>query len=429
MLTLTPSYRWKFAVLLIVFASSLFACNMLSAAEPAEKTWPQFLGPNRNGISTETNLLNTYGPNGPKVVWRVPGGIGMSGFAVDTKQAITLLERNEKQTVVAFNITNGKELWSLPVAEGYGNGQGPGPRATPTLAGGSVFVYTGEGILVAIDANTGKKQWQHDVVSELNGKVAEYGMASSPLVTDGLVIITAGAPGATVVAYQADSGKLAWKSGEDASGYSSPTILTVGGMRQLVVLTGSAVSGLKPTTGELLWKYDFKTNFECNIATPIAINDQVFISAGENHGSALLALKKDGTNFQVSEVWASFGATSVFRNEWQTSILLDGYLYGMDNVGGAGPITHLACLNAKTGQRAWQQAKFGKGNFVYADGKLYIITMRGELVIVRAKPEKFEELARAKVLGTTRQAPALLNGKLYLRDDNEIVCVDISAAK
>ena len=127
----------------------------------------------------------------------------------------------------------------------------------------------------------------------------------------------------------------------------------------------------------------------------------------------------------MREVWTSQGVKSVLRNEWQTSLLIDGFLYGMDNVGGAGPITHLTCINAATGERTWQEVRFGKGNLIAAEGKLFISTMKGELVIVQASPEKYIELGRSTVLDATRQAPALADGLLYLRDDKEIVCLDV----
>ena len=173
----------------------------------------------------------------------------------------------------------------------------------------------------------------------------------------------------------------------------------------------------------LAWTLDLDvTN---NLSTPLAVDGNVFISSGENHGSALLSLKPTGKTFDAEEAWTSQGASSVLRNEWQTSILLDGHLYGFDNVGSAGPVTHLTCINAATGKRAWQQARFGKGNLIAADGKLFCSTMKGELVVVRATTEKYDELGRAAVIGTTRQAPALANGLLYLRDDKEIVCLDV----
>ena len=311
------------------------------------------------------------------------------------------------------------------VAPEYRNGMGNGPRATPAIAGDQVFVFTGEGILAALNLNDGKPSWSHNVVEDLAGEVAEYGMASSPLVVGKLVVVIAGAPNAAVVAYDTKTGKLAWKAGDGAAGYSSPALLEVGGRKQVVAPTGTDIFGLAADQGTVLWKYPFETNYNCNIATPLSVNGQVFISAGENHGSVLLALKPKADAFDAKEVWSSLGTKSVLRNEWQTSILHEGHLYGFDNVGAAGPVTHLTCINAETGARAWQKLRFGKGNMIAADGKLFATTMNGELVMISLNPASYEELGRSTVLGSTRQAPALANGLLYLRDDKEVVCLDI----
>jgi outer membrane protein assembly factor BamB len=202
-------------------------------------------------------------------------------------------------------------------------------------------------------------------------------------------------------------------------------LLNIGGRQQLVVFTGNAAVGLAPESGAVLWRYEYETDYECNIATPVAVNGQIFISSGENHGCALLKLKPQGDKFAVEEVWQSQGPQSVLRSEWQTPILLDGKLYGLDNIGSAGPVTHLTCIDAVTGERVWQQPRFGKANMIAADGKLFFSNMAGELVVVKASPAGYEEIGRKQVLGPTRQSPALANGLLYLRDDKEIVCLDV----
>ena len=401
------------------------AATAFAQADAVKGEWPQFLGPNRNGLSGETGLLTEWPAEGPKVVWRVPGGVGMSGFAISRGRAVTLVQRDGKQWVVGLDAKTGATQWQTPVAPIYKNGMGNGPRATPAIAGDSVFVFTGEGILAALNFADGKPVWSHNVVGELKGAIAEYGMASSPLVVGANVVVTAGAPGASVVAYDTKSGKLAWKSGDDAAGYSSPALLELSGRKQLVVFNGEAIVGLVPDTGAALWRYPYETNFNCNIVTPLAFKDQVFISSGENHGCVMLSFKKSGDKISVGEAWSSQGSQSVLRNEWQTSILSDGYLYGFDNVGAAGPVTHLNCVNAETGKRVWQKTRFGKGNLIAADGKLFISTMNGDLVAVRITPTAFEEIGRTPLIGPTRQAPALSNGLLYLRDDEEIVCVDV----
>jgi outer membrane protein assembly factor BamB len=401
----------------------LIATVSASAQQAAE--WPQFLGPNRNGISAEKGLLDKFPAGGPKEVWRVPGGVGMSGLAIAGGKLVTLVQREGQQWVVALDAKTGKELWQTPLGAEYENQMGNGPRATPAIAGDRAFVFSGEGILAAVGLADGKLLWSHNVVKELKGKEADYGMASSPLVVGENVVVIAGGDAATVAAYNTKSGKLAWTAGEDPAGYSSPTLLKLGGKDQIVAYTGASAIGLAPAGGELQWRYPYETDFNCNIATPLAVDGKVFISSGENHGSALLSLKPAGKTFDVEEAWTSQGAQSVLRNEWQTSILLDGHLYGFDNVGSAGPVTHLTCINAATGKRAWQQQRFGKGNLIAADGKLLISTMKGELVLVRATAEKYDELGRATIIGSTRQAPALAAGLLYLRDDKEIVCLDV----
>ncbi len=405
------------ALAIVVFVST--------EAQAQNSDWPQHLGPARNGISTEKGLLDAWPVGGPKEIWRVQGGVGMSGLAISGGHLFTLAQRDDQQGVVAHDAKTGAAIWRVAVAPAYENQMGDGPRATPTVAGNTVFAFTGEGILVALNAADGRLLWSHHCVKELSGQPAEYGMACSPLVVGSQVIVTVGAPDATVVAYDTVSGKLAWTAGNETTGYSSPALLVVGGREQIVVHSGSAVLGLEPKSGAVLWRYPYVTDYSCNIATPIAVDGKVFVSSGENHGCALLELKVSGDAFTVSEVWSSQGVKSVLRNEWQTSILLDGHLYGMDNVGGAGPITHLTCVHATTGKSVWQETRFGKGNLIAADGKLFLSTLKGELIVARVSPRGYDEIGRSTVIGSTRQAPALANGLLYLRDNEDIVCLDV----
>ena len=396
----------------------------LSATEPQHE-WPQFLGPNRNGISAETGLLDKFPAEGPKVTWRAKGGIGLSGLAISRGQVLTMVQREGQQKLVALRAESGEPLWETEIAPAYRNQMGDGPRGTPTIVGEQVFVFTGEGILTAANFKDGKILWSHNVLKELKGEPVDYGMACSPLVVGNQVIVTAGAPQAAVAAYDIQSGKLAWTAGQDPAGYSSPNLLKLSKSQQIVVFTGGSALGIAPDKGNVLWRYPFETEFGCNIITPIAFKDQVFISSGENHGSVMLAITGQGEKWRAQEVWSSLGPKSVLRSEWQTPVLIGEHLYGFDNVGGAGPISHLTCINATTGKPTWQQTRFGKGNMITADGKLFISTMSGELVLAKATANAYEELGRAKILEKTRQAPALANGFLYLRDDKEIVCMDV----
>jgi outer membrane protein assembly factor BamB len=387
--------------------------------------WPQFLGPHRNGISDETGLIDEWPAGGPKEVWRVKGGVGMSGLVVSRGRVITMLQEEGQQFVVAHDTVSGKPLWRSGVNAAYENTMGDGPRGTPAIDGDRVYVFTGDGVLAALGFADGHVIWRHDTVKELGGQVADYGMACSPLVVAGRVIVTVGAPGATVAAYDCETGKLAWKSGRDSAGYSSPARLRLGGRDQVVVFSGQSALGLAPDTGESLWRYPYKTNFDCNIATPVQCGGNVFISSGENHGCTMLTLTPAGAGFDVKPAWESLGAGSVMRNGWPTCILWKGRLYGLDNVGAASALTHLTCIDAATGERLWQKTRFGNGNLIAADGKLILTTMKGELVFVRLSPKGYEEIGRSVVIGKTRQGPALADGRLYLRDDREIVCVDV----
>jgi outer membrane protein assembly factor BamB len=413
------------ATLLVTLAAAVAVGQQPIKPTTVAESWPQFLGPNRTGISAESGLLDKLPEGGPKELWRVAGGVGMSGLAIADRRLLTLVQKDGQQWILALDSATGKTLWETPLASQYKNQMGDGPRATPTISGGQAFVFTGEGILAAVSVADGKPLWSHNVPLELKGKPAEYGMACSPLVVDDNVIVIAGAPRATIAAYSTKTGKLAWTAGEDPAGYSSPALLSLGGAPQIVAYTGTSVIGVAPQAGTVLWRHPYETDFNCNIVTPLAVDGKVFLSSGENHGCVLLSLARRGDKFTVNETWKSQGSQSVLRNEWQTSILLDGYLYGFDNVGSAGPVTHLTCVNAATGKRAWQKLRFGKGNLIAADGKLWISTMNGELVLVRATPKEFEELGRATVIGSTRQAPALAGGRLYLRDDAEIICLDV----
>ena len=395
-------------------------CSVSLAAD-----WPQFLGPQRTGVSAETGLLKQWPATGLKEVWRVPGGVGMSAVAVADGKALTMVQDAQNQSVLALSAKTGETLWRTPVASGYRNGQGNGPRATPTIVKDRVYTYTGEGVLTALNLADGKVLWAVDAVKKFSAKPADYGMASSPLAVGQAVIVTVGGAGSAVVAFSAADGSVLWKQGAERTGYASPALLNVAGKQQVVAFTGSAALGLDPSSGEALWKFPFKTDYDCNTANPLSIDGKIFLSAGESHGSVLLAASvKDGA-WSVAPTWSSLGRESVMRNEWQTSILQGEYLYGLDNVGSAGPVTHLACIEAATGKRVWSQTRFGKSNLISADGKLFFTTMKGEVVIVQATPKGYQELGRQKVLGQTRQAPSLANGLLYVRDDREIVCLDV----
>lgn len=408
---------------MICVCISVYALGVCSAAD-----WPQLLGPARNGISAETGLIDSFSDEGPDVVWRTPLGVGMSSIAIANGLAITMYQDAENQYVVALEEGTGERRWATRVGPSFENAMGNGPRATPTVDGGQVFTFSGEGILSALNADDGKLLWSVATLKELSAPPADYGMASSPLIAGNLVIVQVGSQSGTVAAFNRSDGKRAWVAGRGAAGYSSPVLMKLAGKEQVVAFVGAAVMGIDPAEGTVLWKFDYETEFNCNTCSPVQLNeDSLLISAGESHGSTVLKVTADEEAFEVTPVWASLGNESVLRAEWQTPVLHDGHLYALDNVGGAGPITNLVCVRVSDGKQIWIERRFGKSNLTLADGKLFISTTRGELVLVRAVTDGFDEVSRAPILDKmTRQAPAIANGRLYLRDDAEVVCLKIS---
>ena len=390
--------------------------------------WAQFLGPQRNGTSAEKGLINSWPADGPKIVWRTPLGVSMSGVAVANGAACTMFQDESSQFVVCLNAADGKERWRTPVAPVFENAMGHGPRATPTVADGHVFAFTSEGILAALKADDGKLLWSVDVPKSLKGKPNEYGVSCSPLVTDGLVVVHSGTSSAAVSAFKIADGKLAWQAGKGNAGYSSPVLMKLGGVTQIVSLTAAGAMGIEPASGKQLWSFPYPTEYDCNTASPVQLDDQhILISAGENHGSVIVELGAGKSGTTAESVWSSFGNDSQLRAEWQTPVIHDGHFYGLDNQGSAGPITNLVCVRLKDHKTMWQKNRFGKSNLTLADGKLFLTTMEGEVVIVEASPEKFRELGRATIMETTRQAPAISNGHLFVRDDKDVICIDVTA--
>lgn len=350
----------------------------------------------------------------------------MSGIAIVNQHVVTMYQDDQHQYVICLSKSNGKEVWKTAVAPTYQNSMGHGPRATPTISNGKVFAYTGEGILVSLDLKSGKENWKVDLRKVNGGKPAEYGTSGSPIVVGDEVIIPANPGKFSTCSFATADGKLMWGTNNEVSGYASPMLLDSNAGKSIATFSGKSLYGVEPITGRMTWQYDFPTEYNCNTASPVSIGKNIFISSGENHGCALLSIEKKSGTYKVSEVWKSLGRESVLRSEWQTPIFHKGFIYGFDNVGSAGPATHLTCIEAKTGKRMWQKIRFGKGNMILADEKLLISTMKGELVIVKADSTKFEELGRQKIIGQTRQAPALSDGRVYLRDQYEIVCIDLS---
>ena len=378
--------------------------------------WPQWLGPDRNGISPETGLFGDE-PSFEES-WRVQGGKGFSGLSVVGDRIYTMYIHSGDEYAVCFNASNGEVLWRtrtdrmLPERQG-----GDGPRATPTVDDGMVYVSSAYGKLYALDSQTGSPKWSHDLVSEFGSKKARWGFCPSPLVAGDLVLIEAGGTGGhSLIAFDKISGAVAWKTGSDKLGYSSPITATIGPTRQAVFFTGNGLISVAPQHGQVLWKHPWKTSHNVNAATPVFIPpNRFFVSSGYGTGGTVVEVSATDRGYSVKEIWRN----KEMKNHFATSIYYQGHLYGFDG-------SILKCLDAETGSEKWKTRGYGKGTLIVADGHLVILGEQGNLGLAEATPADFVEKANTQVLRSKCwTVPSLADGRIYLRDDKEIVRIDV----
>jgi outer membrane protein assembly factor BamB len=360
--------------------------------------WPQFRGPNRNGISPETGLLSRWTGAGPRRLWAVHVGQGFSSVAVVGNKVYTVGNYQNQDYVSCLNAANGKVLWQHKytcAAGDYG-----GPRATPTFHAGNIYTFSREGQAFCLNAATGKVVWQ----TRIEGQAPGWGFSSSPLIHGNLAIYNANSAG---VALDKKTGKGGWKSSAGTAGYASPVPFTAGGQSGVAIFAGSGLVAVNPANGRQLWQYPWNTNYDVNAADPIFAGDSVFISSNYGKGGALLRL----SGGRPTPVWQ----TRSMKNHFNACVLVGGHLYGNDE-------NTLRCVEWNTGAEKWQMRGMDKGGLIAADGKLIVLTGRGELILVSATPTQFTELARAKALdGTTWTQPVLANGQLYCRSQEGIL--------
>jgi outer membrane protein assembly factor BamB len=381
--------------------------------------WPQFRGPARDGVSAETGLAPSWPEAGPPVVFRVPLGNGFSGVSIAGGRAFTLFSAGRDEVAIALDASTGKELWRRKVDAAFTDSQGSGPRSTPTVHGGRVHALSAQGKLVALDAGTGEVVWQRDLRADFEARLPEWGVSTSPLVEgEHLVVDVGGADGASIVAFDEATGKEAWRSGDDRPGYSSPIAFTAAGVRQIVAFTGTRIASLAPSDGKLLWSATWRTAYEVNAATPVFVPpDRLFVSSGYDHGATLFRLVKgDGGGIVAETVWE----TRSMKNQFSSSVLHDGHLYGFDD-------KTLRCIAVDGAETRWRAKGYGHGSLLVADGRLIVLADDGTLALVRATPEAHVAISAFRPLaGKTWAAPSLANGTLYVRDGRELVAFDVS---
>jgi outer membrane protein assembly factor BamB len=380
--------------------------------------WPQWRGPNRDGISAETGLLDSWPDGGPRLVWKTQGlGEGYSSFAVVGERLYTQGQQGSQEFVLAFDVNTRKLLWKTPSGRAYLESRGNGPRGTPTVEGNRLYALSADGTLLCLDAASGARVWGMNIVEKFGGHVPTWGISESPLVEGDRVIVTPGGSGASVVALDKATGNLLWKSQSDPAGYSSPMTIETGKTRTVVVFTARGAMGLDLKSGEFQWRYDKVANRTANIATPIVHDGYVFLSSDYGTGCALLKLTSSERGVTASEVYFN----REMRNHYSTSVLIGDYVYGFSS-------GFLTAMKFATGEVAWRNRSVGKGSITYADGRLYALGEDGVMGLIDATPQEYRESSRFEIhRGSypTWTLPVIADGKLYLREQDNLYCYNI----
>ncbi|HEX4122026.1 MAG TPA: PQQ-binding-like beta-propeller repeat protein [Verrucomicrobiae bacterium] len=415
--------------------------------------WPQFLGPHANGISDETGLLDKWPTNGPRIVWDKEIGSGYGAPSVIGQRLVVHHRIGDQEIVECLDADNGKPLWHFAYPShfidpyGYNNG----PRSTPLLTSNRCYTFGAEGVLTCLDLQTGARIWQRETGTDFAVPEAFFGVGSTPILEGGLLIVMVGGqPNSGVVAFDPQNGQtvwqsvgasnwegiVQWKASDKQASYSTPVAATIHGRRQILCLTRQGLVSLDPKTGDVNFSFWFRSRVSdsVNAMSPVVVDDLIFISgAYYKVGSVLLRVKPNCKS--VEEVWRGLA----MELHWTTPIYLDGYLYAFS--GRNEPDARMRCVESKTGKVMWDVDEswprystrtpgvFGRGSSVLADGKLITIGEGGLLGLFTPNPNKPEEICRFQLPQLHYPcwaAPVLSRKKLYLRDEDHVVCVDLA---
>ncbi|HAM73807.1 MAG TPA: alcohol dehydrogenase [Verrucomicrobiales bacterium] len=377
--------------------------------------WHRWRGPSLNGVSGESGWRARWPAEGPRQLWKASVGIGFSSVSISQGRLYTMGNHTNRDSIFCLDAASGKRLWQ----EGYDSLLDPhfydgGTSCTPTVDEGRVYTLSRRGQVFCLDAASGRVIWRRSLTKELGLKLPEWGFAGSPLVQGDLLVLNAGTAG---VALRKESGEVAWQTGKDPSGYSSPVPVEVGGAPCVVLASHKSISLVGMPGGRILWQHPWKTDYDINAADPVVLGDRVFISSGYEHGGAMLQLGQTAP----AVLWVE----RKLRTQFSSGIVLGGHLYLID--GNNGQACTLKCVDPASGATRWAEPGGMMGNMMAADGKLIIQWEKGEVVIVEASPERYLELSRAQVLGgKCWTQPVLSQGRLYCRNSSgTLVCLDL----
>ena len=391
---------------------------LMPKAPDAPAYWTDFRGPERDGHYRQVPVRTTWPAGGLTPLWKQPVGGGYASFVVARGRAFTIEQRGGDEVAAAYDVTSGVELWTTRWRANFQEPMGgDGPRATPTWADGFVYVLGAIGELRCLEEATGKVVWRKNILDDNDASNLQWGMAAAPLVVgNAVIVLPGGRNGRSVVAYDRRTGARLWSALDEQQAYSSPMIATLAGRRQLLVVSGSRMVGLEPEGGALLWSYPWVTTAEINVAQPLVVGpNRVFVSSGYGVGSAVIEITESGGRFDVREVWRN----TRMKNKFTSSVLQDGFIYGLDEA-------ILACVDAATGEQKWKGGRYGYGQVLLASGRLVVLTEEGDLVLVAATPEAHQELASFHALsGKTWNHPAMADGVLFVRNLSEMAAYDV----
>ncbi len=387
--------------------------------------WPQWLGPQRNGVANETGLVTSFPEKGPSIVWKREVGAGFAGVVVAEGTGILFHRVGDEEIVESFEARTGKVHWKFAYRTRYVDDFGfdEGPRATPLIADGKVFTLGADGELTALEWTTGKKLWQRNINADYQVRKGYFGTACSPLWADGKVLINVGGrrPNSGVVAFDPLKGKELWKSTDHEASYSSPTLAVIAGRPCAVFLTRAGLLGLDPATGKVRFEKPWRARIQAsvNAATPLVHGEEIFVSASYNTGGLLVRVAADDA---LTEIWSG---DDILSNHYNTSVRVGEFLFGVDGRQEAG--ASLRCVEWKTGKIRWSKDRFGCAALIVADGAIWAQSEMGQLIRFEPTAEGYRETARATLVDKPcRAMPALADGLWFVRDSKKLIAVDLN---
>ena len=384
--------------------------------------WPQFLGPDRDGHYSGPALDIDWEADGPPEVWRRPVGAGFAGPVVVDGRLILFHRLEDREVVEALDASTGEAVWRYDYRTTYRDDFGfdEGPRSAPVVVDGRVLTFGAQGQLHALSLETGVVEWHVDTKAEFDFRKGFFGAAGSPLVEGGRVIVNVGGADAGVVAFDAETGAVVWTALDDDASYSSGVGAVFGGARHAVFFTRNYLAGLDPAAGTVRFSRPWRSRLRAsvNAATPLVIDDLIFVSATYGTGAGLFRVTGD----QLDEIWVS---NDVMSNHYSTSVYHDGHLYGFHGRQEYSP--SFRAVELRTGEVKWDIPSYGAGTVTLANERLLIVRESGELVVAPASPAGFTVVATTQILPpVVRAYPALADGRIYIRNENTLICLDLS---